>query len=72
MNVDKYIQSIDKLLKEIAELERNLSVAEGEHKFFIQRSLKNRKRRFEHLIPYKFRQQLKNLCKKAGVVGEFD
>jgi len=72
MDTDKYIRSIDELLRQIAELERNLLVANGDHKFFIQRSLKNKHKRFEHLIPFKFRTQLKNLCREEGVMGSFD
>lgn len=72
MGTDKYIRTIDELLREIARLERNLSVADGDHKFYIQRTLKNKLKRFEHLIPYKFRMQLKNVCKEAGIQGNFD
>ena len=72
MNTDKYIRSIDELLRQMAQLEKNLQEAEGEYKFFIQRSLKNKNKRFEHLIPYKFRLQLKNICRDAGVIGQFD
>lgn len=71
MNADKYIRSIDQLLREIAELERNLQHAEGDHKFFIQRSLKNKNRRFELLFPYKFRLQLTQLCNELGISGDF-
>lgn len=72
MEADRYIRTIDELLREIAKLERNLLAASGDHKFFIQRSLKNKQKRFEHLIPYKFRMQLKNICRDAGVSGSFD
>ncbi len=72
MDDPKYILEIDALLRKIAELERSLSHAEDEQeRIQIQRCLKNKEKRLEHLTPFRFRLQLRNLCKKVGVSGSF-
>lgn len=72
MEPDRYFDNIERLLRQIPELERNLSLAQEEKaRINIERSLKNRRKRFEHLIPYQFRRQLRNLCRDAGVRGDF-
>ena len=72
MEPDKYHNTIERLLRQIPELERNLSMAQEEKtRINLERSLKLRRKRFEHLIPYQFRRQLRNLCRDAGVRGDF-
>ena len=72
MKPDKYALAIEQLLRQIPELERNLSIAcNKEDKLSLERSLKHRRKRFEHLIPFSFRIQLRNLCKQAGISGNF-
>jgi hypothetical protein len=72
MEPDKHIHTIERLLQQIPELERNLDRAEREEeRIRIERSLKHRRKRFEHLIPFRFRLELRRLCQQAGVQGDF-
>lgn len=60
--------AIESLLRSIPELERNLCTTEEENrKRNLQRSLRNREKRFDHLIPFRFRLQLHNICKDVGI-----
>jgi hypothetical protein len=72
MKADSHRQTIEHLLKSIPALERDLQCPEkeGERKR-IARSLQNQTKRLERLIPFRFRLQLHNLCKQAGVSGSF-
>lgn len=72
MEPDKYYDTIEQLLRQIPELERNLlSAQEEKQRINLERTLKLRRKRFEHLIPYQFRRQLLNICRDVGVRGEF-
>ena len=72
MNSDKHHSRIEELLRQIPELERSLSDAQEEQtRIRLERSLKHRRKRFEFLIPYPFRQQLREICKEVGVRGDF-
>jgi regulator of replication initiation timing len=73
MNRDKHHDHrIEELLRQIPELERSLSSAKEETtRISLEKSLKHRRKRFEFLIPYQFRRQLRNMCKDAGIRGEF-
>ncbi|MDP5170391.1 MAG: hypothetical protein NWR72_09095 [Bacteroidia bacterium] len=69
---DLYIKRIEELLREIRSLEKDLHEATADQeKDQIIRSLKLKKKRFETLIPFSFRQELRSMCKKVGVRGEF-
>lgn len=72
MGQENYMQRIEELLRDMAALERDLPRADDEStRISLERSLKLRKKRFEHLIPFSFRQELRCLCKEVGVTGEF-
>lgn len=72
MNSDKYLTAIDELLRQIAKLERDLAVtADTAHRFRVERNLKTRYKRFEFLIPYKYRRELDNICREAGISTQF-
>lgn len=68
MKQDPHLLAIENLLRSIPELERNLSTTEEENqKRTLQRSLRNREKRFDHLIPFRFRLQIHNICKDLGI-----
>ncbi|GAB4408537.1 MAG: hypothetical protein OHK0039_11720 [Bacteroidia bacterium] len=72
MKDDSYSRAIDELLREIPALERTLSTTgEDATRQALQRSLNHRLKRFECLIPYRFRLQLQHLCREVGVCGNF-
>lgn len=72
MERDRYRTEIERLLRDIPELERTLSASPPEdERVSCERSLKMRRKRFEHLIPYRFRLELRRLCQQAGVEGDF-
>ncbi|MEZ4775957.1 MAG: hypothetical protein R3D00_22455 [Bacteroidia bacterium] len=69
---DQYILTIDHLLRQLSDLQKELENNNcSERQKNIERSIKQKEKRLEHLIPYKFRVELKNLCQKAGVSGDF-
>lgn len=69
---DRYIIAIEQILQQIPQLERNLAKTCCENeKRSIEKSLKQREKRFEFLIPYKFRIELQNICHNLGVKGKF-
>ena len=69
---DRYHREIERLLRDIPELERCVSTTDAEERrISFERSLKVRRKRFERLIPYRFRLQLRNVCKQVGVQGDF-
>lgn len=73
MGQDLHIKRIDELLRDISSLEKRLSQEQREQeRQRIERALKLRKKRFEHLIPFPFRRELKIICLSAGVDGRFD
>lgn len=68
MKHDPHLIAIENLLRSIPELERNLSTTvEEDKKRLLQRSLRNREKRFDHLIPFRFRLQIYNICKEKGI-----
>ncbi|MEL7535213.1 MAG: hypothetical protein AAFN10_28200 [Bacteroidota bacterium] len=68
MKHDPHLSAIEDLLRSIPELERNLSSTEEENqRRLILRSLRNREKRFDHLIPFRFRLQIHNICKELGI-----
>lgn len=72
METNRHHAEIERLLRDMSELERNLSCCLPEdERISCERSLKMRRKRFEHLIPYRFRLKLRNLCQQAGVDGNF-
>ena len=72
MKDDSYRHAIEELLRQIPELERNLSQVAGENeRQRLERSLRHREKRLERMIPFQFRLQLRNLCLQAGVQGNF-
>ncbi|RMG67839.1 MAG: hypothetical protein D6722_12555 [Bacteroidetes bacterium] len=72
MKDDRYIQAIEEVLRQMAELERHLSEASGEgERQRLTRALRLREKRLERMTPFQFRLQLRNLCLKAGVQGNF-
>ena len=72
MGQDLYMKRIDELLREIPSLERHIDEEQSEERRnSLVRSLKARKKRFEHLIPFAFRQELRCICQRAGVSGSF-
>ncbi len=68
---EQYLHTIDRLLRELSLLEREVAHAPANEKVGRERSLKVRTKRFERLIPFQFRLELKNLCREAGVQGDF-
>lgn len=73
MGQDLHIKRIDELLRDISSLEKRLGQTQMEQeRLRIERSLKLRKKRFEHLIPFPFRRELKTICLSAGIDGCFD
>ncbi len=73
MGQDLHIKRIDELLRDITSLEKRLHEEKQEQaRLRIERSLKLRKKRFEHLIPFPFKRKLKMICLEAGVDGRFD
>lgn len=72
MKADRYQSEIERLLRDIPELERALSACLPEaERISCERSLKMRRKRFEHLIPYRFRRELCQICRQAGVEANF-
>jgi hypothetical protein len=72
MEADKYRSEIERLLRDIPELERILLACLPEReRISCERSLKMRTKRFEHMIPYRFRLELRTICQQAGVKGDF-
>ncbi len=72
MGHEPYMKQIEELLREIPCLERTINEESSEERrFSLERSLKARTKRFEHLIPFSFRQELRFLCREVGVNGEF-
>lgn len=73
MGQDLHIKRIDELLRDISSLEKRLHEEKQEQeRLRIERSLKLRKKRFEHLIPFPFRRKLKTICLQAGIDGTFE
>ncbi len=73
MGQDLHIKRIDELLRDISSLEKRLSQEQKEQeRLRIERSLKLRKKRFEHLIPFPFRRELKMICFRAGIESTFE
>lgn len=69
---DQYILTIDQLLRQLSDLQKALDGNPcAERQKSIERSIRQKEKRLEHLIPYKFRMELKILCQKAGVSGDF-
>ena len=68
---EHYLHTIDRLLRELSSLEREVATAPDHERTSRERSLKVRRKRFERLIPYQFRQQLRSLCRDVGVEGDF-
>ncbi|TAE62045.1 MAG: hypothetical protein EAZ89_00090 [Bacteroidetes bacterium] len=72
MKPDKYTLAVDQLLRQMAELERRASLAEAEEeRRQVGRCLEHCHKRFEYLIPFPFRMELRRLCRDAGVQGNF-
>ncbi|MEO1447976.1 MAG: hypothetical protein AAFV07_00525 [Bacteroidota bacterium] len=72
MYSDRYLAQIDELLRQIAKLERDLAAtADTTHRYRVERNLKTRYKRFEFLIPYKYRRELDNICREAGISTQF-
>ncbi|MEL6625845.1 MAG: hypothetical protein AAFQ83_21485 [Bacteroidota bacterium] len=70
--MDRHTMEIDLLLRQIAQLERRIEASTEDHERIpLERSLKHRVKRFEHLIPFKFRLKLRRMCKEAGISSEF-
>ncbi|MDX2246753.1 MAG: hypothetical protein SF052_08265 [Bacteroidia bacterium] len=69
---DQYRVTIDQLLRQLSDLQKELggNLCDQRRKS-IERSIKQREKKLERLIPYKFRLELKILCQKAGVSGDF-
>ncbi len=73
MRQDSYMKQIEQLLQEIPALERNLGCEEASgDRRKLERALRARNKRFELLIPFSFRQQLRGICRQAGVKGTFE
>ena len=69
---DQYIAAIESILSEIPALERSLENAKNpDHQKRVERSLKQRNKRFERMISFQFRMQLRNICREVGVEGRF-
>ncbi|MEZ4829429.1 MAG: hypothetical protein R3C61_24565 [Bacteroidia bacterium] len=69
---DQYILSIEQLLRQISDLRRELEGEPGaDRRRSVERSIRQREKRLERLIPYKFRIELRNICLNLGVTGDF-
>lgn len=72
MRPDQYRLIIEKVLSEIPNLEREIDESScPDDQKRLEKTLKLHKKRFEHMISYKYRLALKNLCKEVGVKGDF-
>lgn len=73
MRQDPYIKQIEQLLQEIPALERDLGCESAEeHRRRLERALRAKNKRFELLIPFSFRQQLRGICRQAGIHAIFE
>lgn len=73
MGQDLHFKRIDELLSEISSLEKKLTnEQQQQERLRIERSLKLRKKRFEHLIPFPFRRELRMICFRAGIESTFE
>lgn len=73
MGQDLHFKRIDELLSEISSLEKKLTnERQQQERLRIERSLKSRKKRFEHLIPFPFKRELKMICLQAGIDSTFE
>lgn len=69
---DQYTAAIESILSEIPALERSLENAKNpDHQKRVEKSLKQRNKRFERMISFQFRMKLRNLCREVGVDGHF-
>ncbi|MDX1907996.1 MAG: hypothetical protein SF053_13255 [Bacteroidia bacterium] len=72
MKPDKYTTSIDRLLRQIAELERCLSDCNNpQDEARIRRHLRTCHERFEQLIPFQFKLELHRICRAVGIRHDF-
>ncbi|MEL6675656.1 MAG: hypothetical protein AAFR61_25845 [Bacteroidota bacterium] len=72
MKQDLHQTAIEQLLQQIPLIERNVWAQQSEQdRERWEKRLRQKEKRFERLIPYSFRRQLKNLCLEVGVSGEF-
>jgi hypothetical protein len=69
---EKYLQEIEGLLKKIPELERAIEQVNCQQaKMSLNRHLKKREKRLEHLTPFRFRLELRKLCQSCGIQDGF-
>ena len=67
-----YASTIEDVLRQIAELERRIaSVPCDVRKKSLQKNLKNKEKRLDHMIPYQHKRALDILCKNNKIQGKF-
>ena len=72
MKPDMHIEAIERLLRSIPSLERDLLHAQEELRVKrLKKSLHARNKRLERLIPFRLRLELHRLCKQSGISETF-
>lgn len=67
-----YASTIEDVLRQIAELERRIaSVPCKIRKRSLQKTLKNKEKRLDHMIPYQHKRALQILCRDSKIQGKF-
>lgn len=69
---EDYAHTIDKVLREIPQLERTLKVSHcPDEQKKVERSLKQRVKKLERLISYQHRKSLRQICTELGIICDF-